>query len=103
MDFYGKSGPGPGDYDPYQENILRPENANVQGEETFRYEARLPRYHELIQKDEEKKVSSAWEKGRMRLGNTGELDIGRDKTCGETPERRRECKGPTEREREEGL
>ncbi|KAK3802621.1 hypothetical protein RRG08_010392 [Elysia crispata] len=69
MDFYGKNGPGPGDYDPYSENILRAENANVQGEETFRYEARLPRYHELIQKDEEKKrrvqlfstsVSTVW-------------------------------------------
>ena len=79
MDFYGKNGPGPGDYDPYSENILRAENANVQGEETFRYEARLPRYHELIQKDEEKKVSScscdldmwdvAGEKGKFQIIN----------------------------------
>ncbi|RUS85400.1 hypothetical protein EGW08_006843 [Elysia chlorotica] len=53
---YGKSGPGPSDYDPYSENILRPENANVQGEETLRYEARLPRYYELIPKEEEKRA-----------------------------------------------
>ncbi|XP_012937839.1 sperm-tail PG-rich repeat-containing protein 2 [Aplysia californica] len=56
MDFYGKAGPGPGDYDPFISTASKAENANVQSEENFRYESRLPRYHEMITRDEEKKA-----------------------------------------------
>lgn len=58
-DFYGKAGPGPGDYDPFVNQSAKAENANMPaggGEETFRYESRLPRYHELVTKEEEKKA-----------------------------------------------
>lgn len=48
-------GPGPGDYEPYTNLQNRPENLNAV-EESHRFEARIPRYHEAIAKDEEKKV-----------------------------------------------
>lgn len=51
----GRMGPGPGDYEPYTNLQNRPENLNAI-EESHRYEARIPRYHEAIAKDEEKKV-----------------------------------------------
>lgn len=51
----GRLGPGPGDYEPYTNLQNRPENLNAI-EESHRYEARIPRYHEAIAKDEEKKV-----------------------------------------------
>lgn len=48
-------GPGPGDYEPYTNLQNRPENLNAI-EESHRFEARIPRYHEAIAKDEERKV-----------------------------------------------
>lgn len=54
-DFIGKPGPGPGDYEPYIEYHLRPENLNAK-EEQVRYEAHIPRYNEQIIKVEEKKA-----------------------------------------------
>lgn len=51
----GRMGPGPGDYEPYTNLQNRPENLNAI-EESHRYEARIPRYHEAIAKDEEKKA-----------------------------------------------
>lgn len=57
-DFVGKPGPGPGEYEPYVEVQLKPENVNSGVEETKRYEANIPRYHEAIAKDSEKKVRS---------------------------------------------
>uniref|UniRef100_A0A2C9KKI0 Sperm-tail PG-rich repeat-containing protein 2 n=1 Tax=Biomphalaria glabrata TaxID=6526 RepID=A0A2C9KKI0_BIOGL len=55
MEFYGKSGPGPGDYDPFTDHTAKPENLNIQGGEVMKFEAKLPRYHELVQKEVEKK------------------------------------------------
>lgn len=52
----GKLGPGPGEYEPYRDSILKPENLNAQMEEQTRFEARIPRYHEAVQKEEEKKA-----------------------------------------------
>lgn len=49
-------GPGPGDYEPYTNVQNKAENLNAI-EESTRFEARIPRYHEAIVKDEEKKVS----------------------------------------------
>ena len=49
-------GPGPGDYEPYREASIRAENLNAQIDEQTRFEARIPRYHEAVQKEEEKKV-----------------------------------------------
>jgi hypothetical protein len=53
----GKLGPGPGEYEPYRDTILKAENLNAQMEEQTRFESRIPRYHEAVQKDEEKKVN----------------------------------------------
>jgi hypothetical protein len=47
----GKQGPGPGEYEPYRDTILKAENLNAQMEEQTRFEARIPRYHEAVQKD----------------------------------------------------
>ena len=52
----GRMGPGPGDYEPYTNVQNKAENLNAI-EESTRFEARIPRYHEAIVKDEEKKVS----------------------------------------------
>lgn len=49
-------GPGPGEYDPYKDALAKPENANLHEEASVRYEAKIPRYHEAIVKDNEKKV-----------------------------------------------
>lgn len=51
----GRLGPGPGDYEPYTGIQNKVENVNAV-EESQRFEARIPRYHEAIVKDEEKKV-----------------------------------------------
>lgn len=52
----GKFGPGPGEYEPYRDTVMKAENLNaIQEEQTQRYEARIPRYHEAVVKDEEKK------------------------------------------------
>ena len=55
MDFVGKAGPGPGEYEPYIDIQLQPENINAKDE--HRMEVNIPRYHEAIIKDTEKKVS----------------------------------------------
>ncbi|XP_046567757.1 sperm-tail PG-rich repeat-containing protein 2-like [Haliotis rubra] len=56
VEFGGKGGPGPGEYEPYKEVPNKPENTNIAEEErSVRYEAKLPRYHEAVVKDEEKK------------------------------------------------
>lgn len=57
-EFGGKTGPGPGEYEPYAEMQLRPENLNAIKEEQPRYEANIPRYHEAITKEVEKKVEN---------------------------------------------
>ena len=54
-DFVGKAGPGPGEYEPYIEMQMRPENINALKEEPPR-ETNIPRYHEAISKEVEKKV-----------------------------------------------
>ncbi|XP_071106668.1 sperm-tail PG-rich repeat-containing protein 2-like [Haliotis cracherodii] len=57
VEFGGKVGPGPGEYEPYKEVQNKAENANIADEErSVRYEARLPRYHEAVVKDEVKKA-----------------------------------------------
>ena len=59
-DFTGKLGPGPGDYEPYVEYQMRPENLNAKDEPApVRYEAHIPRYNDQIIKEEEKKVCMA--------------------------------------------
>ena len=53
--FQGKDGPGPGEYEPYRppENLV--EHLNMEPD-SARIEPNLPRYHEIIVKEEEKKV-----------------------------------------------
>ena len=58
MDFGGKEGPGPGEYEPYKPAIAHAENMNIHEEEKGKFESRLPRYHELVVQQEEKKVTS---------------------------------------------
>ncbi|KAL5018397.1 hypothetical protein ScPMuIL_004119 [Solemya velum] len=55
-EFGGKMGPGPGDYEPYRDIPVKPENLNLVTDEAAKFEAQIPRYHESIVKDEEKKA-----------------------------------------------
>ena len=61
MNFAGKDGPGPGEYEPYipDDKQTVATNINVPEEERRKFDAKLPRYHELVGKDEEKKVSQS--------------------------------------------
>ncbi|XP_002731483.1 sperm-tail PG-rich repeat-containing protein 2-like [Saccoglossus kowalevskii] len=54
MDFGGKYGPGPGEYNPYTDSELTIENMNARAEEK-KYDSKLPRYHEMIVQQEEKR------------------------------------------------
>ena len=59
MDFDGKAGPGPGEYDPYSQTDKGVELLNMAGasRDTSRaFESKLPRYHEIVVYQEEKKV-----------------------------------------------
>lgn len=56
-DFSGKAGPGPGEYDPQHDISLKTEHLNLRGDEkNKKFEAKIPRYHEWVVKEEEKKV-----------------------------------------------
>ncbi|WAQ96592.1 STPG2-like protein, partial [Mya arenaria] len=55
-DFVGKPGPGPGEYEPYMESQIQTENLNSINAEKPKHEANIPRYHEAIVKDTEKKA-----------------------------------------------
>jgi len=58
MDFSGKEGPGPGEYEPFQKNASVVEHAHIRTDDrAAQFDARLPRYHELVVKQEQKKVS----------------------------------------------
>ena len=59
MEFGGKEGPGPGEYEPYKSGAeLVVEHLNIpEGNDHARFDAKIPRYHELVVKEEEKKVS----------------------------------------------
>lgn len=52
----GRQGPGPGEYEPYRELMPKAENVNAEEPPHVKFEARIPRYHEAIVKDEEKRV-----------------------------------------------
>uniref|UniRef100_A0A0B6ZU50 Sperm-tail PG-rich repeat-containing protein 2 n=1 Tax=Arion vulgaris TaxID=1028688 RepID=A0A0B6ZU50_9EUPU len=56
MGFAGKTGPGPGHYNPYDGHSANIENVNSQYEGNFRIESHLPRYHELIPQEAMKKT-----------------------------------------------
>ena len=56
MDFSGKDGPGPGEYEPYRESQNKIEHVNLRESDKARFEARIPRYHEMVVHQEEKKV-----------------------------------------------
>ncbi|XP_033644148.1 sperm-tail PG-rich repeat-containing protein 2-like [Asterias rubens] len=59
MDFDGKAGPGPGEYDPYSQTDKGVELLNMAGasRDTSRaFESKLPRYHEIVVYQEEKKA-----------------------------------------------
>ncbi|XP_038060256.1 sperm-tail PG-rich repeat-containing protein 2-like [Patiria miniata] len=59
MDFNGRGGPGPGEYDPFvpAEKDLELLNASGPTRQTSRvFESKLPRYHEVIVHQEEKKA-----------------------------------------------
>ncbi|KAM3867482.1 sperm-tail PG-rich repeat-containing protein 2 [Diretmus argenteus] len=48
-------GPGPGQYDPEEAPVTHYENLNLRKEQRIRAELIIPRYHELVPKQEEKK------------------------------------------------
>ncbi|KAM8939999.1 sperm-tail PG-rich repeat-containing protein 2 [Pelodytes ibericus] len=54
-DFQFHEGPGPGEYDIDQESALHYENVNSKKEDKKKYEPFIPRYHEVIALQEEKK------------------------------------------------
>uniref|UniRef100_A0A8C5MK18 Sperm tail PG-rich repeat containing 2 n=1 Tax=Leptobrachium leishanense TaxID=445787 RepID=A0A8C5MK18_9ANUR len=54
-EFEKKEGPGPGEYDLDQESALHYENVNSKKEDKKKYEPFIPRYHEVIALQEEKK------------------------------------------------
>lgn len=57
MDFSGKDGPGPGEYEPdTRASAMKIEHANMRDVDKARFEARIPRYHEQVSLQEEKKV-----------------------------------------------
>jgi hypothetical protein len=56
MHFGGADGPGPADYEPFKPQGVVVTNLNITEEDKSRFEARIPRYHEAIEKEEEKKV-----------------------------------------------
>lgn len=56
MDFGGKDGPGPGEYEPYQQVEQVVEHAHLPTADRSKFQAWLPRYNDLIIKNEEKKV-----------------------------------------------
>ncbi|XP_035514116.1 sperm-tail PG-rich repeat-containing protein 2 [Morone saxatilis] len=53
-----EEGPGPGQYDPETKLETYYENVNLQKEQKGRAELIIPRYHELVPKQEEKKAST---------------------------------------------
>ncbi|XP_071505426.1 sperm-tail PG-rich repeat-containing protein 2-like [Diadema antillarum] len=55
MDFRGDIGPGPGEYDPFSRPESVIENVNSKSG-TRPFEARIPRYHEVIVQSEQKKA-----------------------------------------------
>lgn len=61
-DFGGKEGPGPGEYNPTGSNGSRAEHQHIRDEDRKKYDARIPRYHEWVVKEEEKKVLGKQEK-----------------------------------------
>ena len=56
MDFSGVDGPGPGEYEPYSKPEVVMEHAHLNTEDKTQFESNIPRYHEMVVKDEEKKV-----------------------------------------------
>ncbi|XP_075716764.1 sperm-tail PG-rich repeat-containing protein 2 [Rhinoderma darwinii] len=54
-EFENHDGPGPGEYDIDQESALHYENVNSKKEDKKKYEPSIPRYHEVIVLQEEKK------------------------------------------------
>ena len=60
MDFSGSGGPGPGEYNPYDATPMEIENLNGSSaptrDGTRSFNSKLPRYHEVVVIEEEKKV-----------------------------------------------
>nr|XP_060635190.1 sperm-tail PG-rich repeat-containing protein 2 [Anolis sagrei ordinatus] len=54
-EFKIQDGPGPGDYDVITENVPHYENVNIKKEDQKKHDLRVPRYHEVIVLQEEKK------------------------------------------------
>ncbi|XP_074648562.1 sperm-tail PG-rich repeat-containing protein 2-like [Tubulanus polymorphus] len=55
LDLAKVGGPGPGEYEPFVEPQILTENINMKEEEQRKYEANIPRYHEIIEQVEHKK------------------------------------------------
>ncbi|KAH0615858.1 hypothetical protein JD844_026447 [Phrynosoma platyrhinos] len=54
-EFKAHEGPGPGDYDVIPEHVVQYENVNIKREIQKKYDLCVPRYHEVIVLQEEKK------------------------------------------------
>ncbi|XP_064618109.1 sperm-tail PG-rich repeat-containing protein 2-like [Liolophura sinensis] len=98
-----QQGPGPGQYDPFKEPEVLVENTNIHEEDKSRFEARLPRYHESIPKDEEKKgvpgpgryeIKGQFEKPQPKL-NTEGLEVEHPPFMTQSKRFGNNSKGPT--------
>ena len=56
--FGGKEGPGPGEYEPYTvaANMIVENLNNPDGADRTKFDSKIPRYHEWVEKEEARKV-----------------------------------------------
>ena len=57
MEFGGKDGPGPGDYEAYKQPQTVLEHAHIRNPEKTQFESNVPRYNDQIVHDAERMVS----------------------------------------------
>ena len=57
MEFGGKDGPGPGDYEAYKQPQTVVEHAHIRNTDKTHFESNIPRYNDQIVHDAERMVS----------------------------------------------
>ena len=57
MEFGGKDGPGPGDYEAYKQPQTVMEHAHIRNADKTQFESNVPRYNDQLVHDAEKMVS----------------------------------------------
>lgn len=57
MEFGGKDGPGPGDYEAYKQPQTVMEHTHIRNADKTQFESNVPRYNDQLVQDAEKMVS----------------------------------------------